>query len=87
MTSHLSLSHEAREESVVQIWRYIKGLRGPVILTGDFNAEPQEKALRLVLTLREYMQISGPDYNFSKLYLSFCLNFIIYKKPNIQDTR
>lgn len=48
LTTHLSLSHEAREESVVQIWRYIKGLRGPVLLTGDFNAEPQEKAMRFL---------------------------------------
>lgn len=48
LTTHLSLSHEAREESVIQIWRYIKGLRGPVILTGDFNAEPQEKAMRFL---------------------------------------
>uniref|UniRef100_K1PFF5 Endonuclease/exonuclease/phosphatase domain-containing protein n=1 Tax=Magallana gigas TaxID=29159 RepID=K1PFF5_MAGGI len=48
LTTHLSLSHEAREESVVQIWRYIKGLPGPVLLTGDFNAEPQEKAIRFL---------------------------------------
>ncbi|XP_061194325.1 uncharacterized protein LOC133202502 [Saccostrea echinata] len=48
LTTHLSLSHEAREESVVQIWRYLRGLRGPVILTGDFNAEPQEKAMRFL---------------------------------------
>ncbi|XP_062613026.1 uncharacterized protein LOC134274806 [Saccostrea cucullata] len=48
LTTHLSLSHEAREESVVQIWRYIRGLRGPIVLTGDFNAEPQERAMRFL---------------------------------------
>ncbi|KAL4232401.1 hypothetical protein ACF0H5_009969 [Mactra antiquata] len=45
LTTHLSLSHEAREQSVIQIWNYAKSIQGPVIILGDFNAEPKEKAM------------------------------------------
>ncbi|KAJ8316831.1 hypothetical protein KUTeg_004735 [Tegillarca granosa] len=48
LNTHFSLSHEAREKSVVQIWRYIQKLTGPVIFLGDLNAEPQEKAIRFL---------------------------------------
>ncbi|KAH9512494.1 hypothetical protein Btru_038615 [Bulinus truncatus] len=47
--THLSLSHEAREESVKQIIQYMS-LHGaePAILVGDLNATPEEKAVRLL---------------------------------------
>ncbi|ESO95144.1 hypothetical protein LOTGIDRAFT_232223 [Lottia gigantea] len=47
--THLSLSHEARERSVKQIWSYINTFTGPKILLGDFNAEPQEKSIRYLV--------------------------------------
>jgi len=37
LTTHLSLSERARWKTLQQIGEYIKGLEGPVILTGDFN--------------------------------------------------
>ncbi|KAK3598687.1 hypothetical protein CHS0354_006365 [Potamilus streckersoni] len=40
--THLSLSHEAREKSVIQIWQYMKQFEGPAILLGDLNAQPEE---------------------------------------------
>lgn len=49
LNTHLSLSHEAREESVIEIWQYIKELQGPVIFMGDLNAEPEERAIQFVL--------------------------------------
>ena len=48
LNTHLSLSHEAREQSVIQIWQYVKQLHGPVVFLGDLNAEPQETAVQLV---------------------------------------
>lgn len=44
--THLSLSHEAREKSMVQIWNHAKQQKGPVIVLGDFNAEPHEPAVQ-----------------------------------------
>lgn len=44
--THLSLSHEAREQSVVQICNIMKQQQAPVILLGDLNAEPHERAVR-----------------------------------------
>ncbi|KAL3863262.1 hypothetical protein ACJMK2_005027 [Sinanodonta woodiana] len=44
--THLSLSHEARERSVIQIWQYMKQFEGPAILLGDLNAEPEEIAVQ-----------------------------------------
>ncbi|KAL5022452.1 hypothetical protein ScPMuIL_001607 [Solemya velum] len=46
--THLSLSHEAREQSVVQIWKYMKKFKGPAVLLGDLNAEPDERAVRFL---------------------------------------
>jgi len=45
LTTHLSLSHEAREQSVIQMWEIARELPGPVVVTGDFNAEPSEDAM------------------------------------------
>ncbi|XP_052225527.1 uncharacterized protein LOC127841050 isoform X2 [Dreissena polymorpha] len=47
-TTHLSLSHEAREKSVEQIWSIVKAKQGPAIVMGDFNAKPHEKAMRFL---------------------------------------
>ncbi|XP_067656654.1 uncharacterized protein [Haliotis asinina] len=44
--THLSLSHEAREQSVREMWNYMGKFEGAAILTGDLNAEPQENAIR-----------------------------------------
>ncbi|XP_071090459.1 uncharacterized protein [Haliotis cracherodii] len=44
--THLSLSHEAREQSVMEMWNYMRMFEGAAILTGDLNAEPQENAIR-----------------------------------------
>ena len=48
--THLSLSHEAREESVSQIIQFMKesGEDEPALLMGDLNASPEEKAIRQV---------------------------------------
>ncbi|XP_060072528.1 uncharacterized protein LOC132552378 [Ylistrum balloti] len=48
LNTHLSLSHEAREKSVVAIWQYAEKLQGPVIFMGDLNAEPDEPAIRFL---------------------------------------
>ncbi|GFS06061.1 endonuclease/exonuclease/phosphatase [Elysia marginata] len=48
--THLSLSHEAREESVAQIIEFIReiGEDEPALLMGDLNATPDEKAIRML---------------------------------------
>ncbi|XP_033757442.1 uncharacterized protein LOC117339844 [Pecten maximus] len=48
LNTHLSLSHEAREKAVVEIWRYVRQLQGPVIFMGDLNAEPDERAIKFL---------------------------------------
>ena len=63
LNTHLSLSHEAREQSVIQIWQYVKQLEGPVIFLGDLNAEPQERAVQYVY-LGDITKIVNVDYGF-----------------------
>ena len=46
LSTHLSLSHEARLLSVVEISDYISRLQGPVFLTGDMNAEAHNEEVR-----------------------------------------
>ncbi|WAR20962.1 hypothetical protein MAR_014936, partial [Mya arenaria] len=45
LTTHLSLSHEAREASVRQILEIVSQLPGPAVFAGDLNAEPHEPAM------------------------------------------
>ncbi|XP_055955453.1 uncharacterized protein LOC126815146 [Patella vulgata] len=55
--THLSLSHEAREKSVEQIWKYMSKFTGPSILLGDFNAEPEEKSIRYLQSQPQLVDI------------------------------
>ncbi|XP_069139672.1 uncharacterized protein [Argopecten irradians] len=48
LNTHLSLSHEAREKAVIEIWRYVQQLQGPVVFMGDLNAEPDERAIKFL---------------------------------------
>ncbi|KAK3103057.1 hypothetical protein FSP39_016131 [Pinctada imbricata] len=48
MNTHLSLSHEARAKKVVEIWHYIKDIKGPVVLVGDFNEFPEKPPMRFL---------------------------------------
>ena len=49
LTTHLALSEVARDASVVRMWHYMSALApGPLVLTGDLNAEPQERAMRFL---------------------------------------
>eukprot|EP00051_Salpingoeca_urceolata_P017317 m.234902 g.234902 ORF g.234902 m.234902 type:complete len:550 (+) comp18920_c1_seq8:341-1990(+) len=46
--THLSLSEEARDASVVAMYDYMQQFTGPRLLFGDLNAEPQERAMRFL---------------------------------------
>ncbi|KAK2143505.1 hypothetical protein LSH36_837g01037 [Paralvinella palmiformis] len=48
LTTHLSLSHEARLLSVTEISDYISSLAGPVFLSGDMNAEAHNDEVRFL---------------------------------------
>ena len=46
MSTHLSLSHVARQRSVLELWQHVSAITSPVILTGDFNAEAHNDEIR-----------------------------------------
>lgn len=47
---HLSLLEKARNNSVVELWKYVKEGKGTTqILMGDFNAEPAEPAIQFLI--------------------------------------
>ncbi|XP_041369263.1 uncharacterized protein LOC121383350 [Gigantopelta aegis] len=72
--THLSLSHEAREQSVTQIWDYIQTHKGVAILAGDFNSEPQEKSIQILSETTSLTDVwtyihgnKSPGFTFSTL--------------------
>ncbi|TYZ66268.1 hypothetical protein PybrP1_005419 [[Pythium] brassicae (nom. inval.)] len=47
--AHLSLSERAREQSMVEIWRFMRAGQGVTqVLLGDLNAEPHSRGLRFL---------------------------------------
>ncbi|XP_002739715.1 uncharacterized protein LOC100369100 [Saccoglossus kowalevskii] len=46
--THLSLSEDARDRTVVEIWEFMQKFTGPALLMGDLNAEPHEKSIKFL---------------------------------------
>ncbi|CAL1546543.1 unnamed protein product, partial [Lymnaea stagnalis] len=68
--THLSLSHEAREESVKQILEFMLSCGDePAILMGDLNATPEEKAIRMLtentMLLDTWSYLRPEDFGFT----------------------
>ena len=56
--AHLSLSREARERSVVEIWRYMQRFSGLSVFCGDLNAEPHEASMRYKISRKNLVIVS-----------------------------
>lgn len=90
--THLSLSHEAREESVAQIVEFMKevGKDEPALLMGDLNATPEEKAIRMLSRSGElvdlwdklHSSLNGFTFNNLNEKLSKRIDYIFMKKSN-----
>ncbi|MGD8401632.1 MAG: endonuclease/exonuclease/phosphatase family protein [Bacillota bacterium] len=50
LTTHLGLTEEDRCRQVEQIQRFVNSLPGPLIISGDFNATPEEQAVQMLTT-------------------------------------
>ncbi|XP_078587617.1 uncharacterized protein LOC144868828 [Branchiostoma floridae x Branchiostoma japonicum] len=59
--THLSLSEPAQDMSVVQIWEFMQRFRGPAVLMGDLNTEPDSKAIRFLQGVEEIDRVKTEE--------------------------
>lgn len=80
--THLSLNEEDRVTSAGIIRNVVAKLDKPVIIAGDFNAEPDSQAMKV---FKEFMTtLSNPEqFTFPADVPTCCIDYIMTNSPNV----
>ena len=80
--THLSLNEEDRVTSAGIIRDLVAKLDKPVIIAGDFNAEPESQAMKV---FKEFMTtLSNPEqFTFPADVPTRCIDYIMTNSPNV----
>lgn len=91
-STHLSTREEDRKKQAEQLFRYYseEKARGPVILTGDLNAEPHHDEIKMLLTEFAEADTSYANTFSTRSELVKKIDFILYPRTSeweVKETR
>ena len=84
--THLSLTHEDRLASVSIIEKATRDLKKPVIIAGDFNADPDSEEIKQLLKDWEIINDTS-QFTIPANHPAKCIDYIIIRKDNKTKTR
>lgn len=93
VTTHLSLSDQARTRTAGELLSFIRPLPGPLLLLGDLNSEPSSPALRLLVEggLRDAFSPLPPHLRWTYTTLApsprKCIDFALGRLVHVLERR